>query len=146
MHIAGIWHKCDDGVIRPVLVARVRTCDTSVVDETFLIDSGADRTAFSAGLLSRIGATAMAEPSDSSLAGVGGFQPFVEVQAVLELDIVAGGTATMKGNYAAFSDPGATDLSVLGRDVLNHFDVVMSRRRDEIALLAGNHRYDIRSA
>jgi hypothetical protein len=29
-----------------------------------------------------------------------------------------------------------TDLSILGRDVLNHFDVILTRRRNEVPLLA----------
>ena len=44
---------------------------------------------------------------------------------------------------AAFTDPAAADLSILGRDVLDHFDVIVSRRRNEVLLLATNHRYQI---
>ena len=39
--------------------------------------------------------------------------------------------------------PTATDLSILGRDVLNHFDVILSRRNNEVLLLAPNHRYRV---
>jgi hypothetical protein len=34
-------------------------------------------------------------------------------------------------------------LSVLGRDVLDNFDVIFSRRRDEVLLLAPNHSYTV---
>ena len=51
----------------------------------------------------------------------------------------------LRGEFAGFTDPTATDLSILGRDVLDHFDVLISRRRNEILLLAPRHRYRIES-
>jgi hypothetical protein len=52
----------------------------------------------------------------------------------------------MRGEFAGFTDPTATDLSILGRDVLDHFDVLISRRRNEIWLLAPRHGYRIESS
>ena len=51
----------------------------------------------------------------------------------------------------AVSSPGlpdvdATDLSVLGRDVVDHFDVLLSRRRNEVVLLAQRHRSRVEQA
>ena len=40
--------------------------------------------------------------------------------------------------YAAFTDPSATDLSILGRDILNWFDLILGRQRKEVLLLATN--------
>jgi hypothetical protein len=34
-------------------------------------------------------------------------------------------------------------MSILGRDVLNHFDLILSRRRNEVLLVAPNHQYRI---
>ena len=51
----------------------------------------------------------------------------------------------VRGEFAGFTDPTATDLSILGRDVLDHFDVLISRRHNEILLLAPRHRYRIES-
>lgn len=42
----------------------------------------------------------------------------------------------VRGEYAAFPDPVTAEHSVLGRDVPNNFDLVVSRRRDDILLLA----------
>ena len=47
------------------------------------------------------------------------------------------------GQFAAFTYPNASDMSILGRDVLNVFDVIVSRRRNEVVLLAEHHRYQI---
>ena len=146
MRIAGAWRLCDDGVIRPEIFMSVTGSTGTKVDEWFLIDSGADRTVFSATLLSRLGGTTSSAPDGTALAGVGGMQAFVLVSAVLNLRRQDGGIATVQGDFAAFTDPTATDLSILGRDVLDHFDMVLSRRREEIFLLAPPSRYEIHSS
>jgi len=143
MRIAGEWRQCDDGVVRPLLVVDVMGPTGVPVEEAFLVDSGADRTVFSADLLSRLGGATAPSPAGVSMAGIGGTQAFVQVQATLALPRTDGGTATVQANFSAFTDPKATDLSILGRDVLDHFDVILSRRRDELFLLASPSRYDI---
>ena len=57
-----------------------------------------------------------------------------------------GGPVRVRGEFAGFTDPTATDLSVLGRDVLDNFDLIISRRRNEILLLAPRHQYRIEHA
>jgi hypothetical protein len=78
-----------------------------------------------------------------SFQGVGGESPFVVVATVLELDRQGGGTARIRGQFAVFTDAHATDMSILGRDVLDHFDVIVSRPRDEVLLLSPPHRYHV---
>ena len=82
-------------------------------------------------------------PASMSLQGIGGTCGYVLVRTVLELTRDDGGPADIRGEFAAFIDPTATDLSILGRDVLNHFDVILSHRRNEVLLLAPNHQYRI---
>jgi hypothetical protein len=77
------------------------------------------------------------------LQGIGGASPHVLVTTVLELTRDDGGPARVRGEFAAFTDPAATDLSILGRDVLDNFDVITSRRRNQVLLLAGNHQYQV---
>jgi hypothetical protein len=67
-------------------------------------------------------------------------------KTVVEFLRADGGPARVRGDMAAFTDPTATDLSILGRDVLDHFDVIIRRRRNEVILLAGNHQYHVSSA
>jgi hypothetical protein len=109
MLVTGEWQLRDDGVMRPIVRAKVLGGAGNLVPENFLIDSGADRTVFSATLLAQLQL-----PTKSAQPGV-----------------------TLSG------DPTATDLSVLGRDVLDNFDLVISRRRNEILLLAPRHQYRI---
>ena len=78
-----------------------------------------------------------------SLQGISGNTAFVSVAAVLEFDTTAGGVAVVRGEFAAFVDPTATDFSILGRDVLDNFDLIIARQRGNIRLLAPNHRYHV---
>jgi len=68
----------------------------------------------------------------------------VLITSVLEFTRDDGGPVHVRGEFAAFADPAATDLSILGRDVLNNFDVILSFRRNEVRLLAPNHQYHVK--
>jgi hypothetical protein len=126
-----------------MIVLRVSDPEGPTVDTIFLVDSGADRTVFSADILRRLGGPTTPAPSGVSLEGIGGTQAHLQVQATLSLPRSDGGIASMQEDFAAFIDPKATDYSILGRDVLDHFDVIISRRRDELFLLAPPSRYEI---
>jgi hypothetical protein len=146
MRIAGEWFACDDGVIRPV----VRIYATAENDERerdrFLVDSGSDRTVLSAHFVGRLRVSGDSPPAGFGLQGIGGGAGFVVVRTVLEFARDDGVPATVNGEFAAFTDPRATDLSILGRDVLDLLDVILSRRRDEVLLLAPAHQYYVTQA
>ena len=118
MLVVGEWRVCDDGVTRPALRAKVHAHDGTHQTEAFLVDTCADRTVFSANLLSRLGFPPTPAPASLSLQGISGTCGFVLVGTVLELTRDDGGPAHICGEFAAFIDPTATDLSILGRDVL----------------------------
>jgi hypothetical protein len=85
-------------------------------------------------------------PQGVGLVGVGGGAPFLIAIAALHLLTDDGRVATVRGEFAAFTDPDATDLSIPARDVLDLFDVILSRRRDEVLLLAPAHQYYVTQA
>lgn len=143
MRVVGKWMVCSDGITRPVLEASVLGSDGTPHGEHFLIDSGADRTVFSADLLGKLKFPSAAPPPGIALQGISGSTAFVMVTTTVEFTRDDGGPCRIQGDFAAFTDPTATDLSILGRDVLNHFDLILSRSRNEILLLAGNHQYHI---
>jgi hypothetical protein len=143
MRIVGEWQAGDDGTMRPAVRAKAHAADGSLPADEFLVDSGADRTVFSAYLLKRLGFPITAISEGQILQGIGGVGESVVVLTVVELTRDDGGEVHMRGEFAAFTDPVATDLSILGRDILNHFDVILSRRRDEVLLLATNHEYRV---
>jgi hypothetical protein len=143
MIIVGDWLLCPDGVHRPVVSGTVHADGASLRDIVFLIDSGADRSVFIAPVLRRLNLPAAPPPADYHLVGVGGSSAFVLVRAVVELTRDDGGLARIRGEFAAFLSPTASDFCVLGRDVLDNFDVILSRRRGQVLLLAPNHHYQV---
>ena len=146
MRVVGEWLEAGDSDVRPTVRAQVIGGAGQVSSEQFLIDSGADRTVFSADLRRRL-EVPFAHPADGLLLmGIGGGSAFVLVSAVLQLTRDDGRPINIRAEFAAFTDPSSTDVSILGRDVLDNFDVILSRRRDEVLLLAGNHRYHVAPA
>jgi hypothetical protein len=143
MVIAGEWLTCEDGITRPVILAKVLGGGGQYHADNFLVDSGADRTVLSAELLSKLEALTNRPKPDFSLHGVGGESNSVPIKSVLEFERQDGKPARVRGEFAAFTDPEATDFSILGRDVLDNFDVILSRTRGEVLFLAGNHKYRI---
>jgi hypothetical protein len=143
MRIVGDWFLFDDGENRPILRAKLRTGRGTAVTEQFLVDTGADRTVFTAALLQQLALPVQPAPADERLLGIGGAAAYVMVDSIIELTRDDGGPAVVRGQFAAFTDPRATDLSVMGRDVLDNFDVIVSRPKSEILLLAPRHRYQV---
>jgi hypothetical protein len=143
MRIAGEWFTGDDGESRPLVRVLVAGLPGQVHVERFLIDTGADRTVLSAGLLIDLGLPVELPPPGSRLRGISGDTGLVIVNTMIEFTTDEGRPARVRGRFAAFTDRDATDVSILGRDVLDNFDVIVSRRRDEVLLLAPNHQYQV---
>ena len=53
------------------------------------------------------------------------------------------GKAVFTGQFAGFIDPEALDMSVLGRDIINMFALIVDRRADTVCLLGQKHFYTI---
>lgn len=141
MLIQGVWYLCDDGLVRPVLKGEVRGPTGQWDKVAFLVDSGADRTVFSADIVELLQLPATA--ATASLGGVGGTARAIPVNAPIRLDSVDRGKITINGPFAAFIDPQAMDMSVMGRDLLNLFAVILDRPQDLVCLLGQHHRYQI---
>lgn len=143
MVIVGEWHLDDDQVLRPTLRAKVYGAGTDPVAARFLVDGGADRTILSAALLTELSLPITPAPAELAVSGIGGQSGFVLLATRIELTRDDGGPVSVRGEFAALPDPKGTDLNILGRDVLNNFDVIISWKRREILLLAGNHQYHV---
>ncbi|MFQ5731074.1 MAG: aspartyl protease family protein [Planctomycetaceae bacterium] len=144
MRFDGDWRFCDDGITRPVVPATVADGHGAWQAAEFLLDTGADRTLFSAHLLAALGLES--QPSPDSVAGIGGKVNVVRVATRIQLTRDDGKTAAFRGEFAACTDLESLDMSVLGRDILDMFAVVVDRPGDIVAILGGNHRYAIHSA
>jgi len=134
MLIAGKWQVGDDGVLRPLVRAAVSGIDGRLVADDFLIDSGADRTVLSAALLARLSLPTRSAPSGSTLSGIGGGCAFVLVTSAVEFIREDGGAVRVRGEFAGFTDPTATDVSILGRDVLNRLDILFRGPQQEVVI------------
>ena len=143
MVIAGLWRLEEDGITRPLIEIEVSVAGNNAVNEWFLVDSGADCTVFTSRLLARLALGLDALGVGSQLLGLGGESESVVFEATLQLETIEGGTAAISGKFLAATTPMALDVSILGRDVLANFDVIVSRRRNDVLLLASNHAYAV---
>jgi hypothetical protein len=143
MRIDGKWIQCADGATRPLINAAVEQAGGGRYSEFFLLDRGADVTVFSAAVLQHLNLPPVPPPPGYRLVGVGGSNPSVLVDAVVKFRRSDGVPARVRGRFAGFTAPSATDYSILGRDVTGNFDVILSRRRGDVLLLAPNHHYQI---
>lgn len=143
MRVNGEWFECDDGVIRPSMPGLVRAADGQMIEVTFLLDGGADRTVFSVDLLALLQPLATTETEQIHLAGVGGEADSITVQTAIGLIRDNGQLITVRGAFGVFTVSESSEMSVLGRDVTNNFDVIYSFPRREVILLAPPHSYQI---
>jgi len=106
----------------------------------FLVDTGADRTVFSAELAADLG---LPSTTAVELSGVGGSASSVWVTRSLRLLRDDGGAITLKSDFRGLTQLSALDSSLLGRDVLDHFTVIIDRPHNVVCLLAERHQYTI---
>jgi predicted aspartyl protease len=137
----GFWLLCDDGIVRPILDGTVKKADGTSLPVRFLIDSGADCTVFSAEIHAKLGLTSL--EGGNNLAGVGGRVQSTVVEARVRFLDTEGNGIQFVGRYAAILDPEALDMSVLGRDILNLFAVILDRPREAVYLLGQGSGYSL---
>jgi predicted aspartyl protease len=106
-----------------------------------LIDTGADRTVISANVLESLNTQTTA--ARDKIGGVGGLVDSVLVNTQIRLSREDGQKATFRSQYAACMEHEDLDMSVLGRDILEMFALVVDRRADVVAIIGGQHYYTI---
>lgn len=143
MRIVGEWSLFTDGVTRPVITAEMTNAAGENVSVRFLVDSGADCSAINAATLGDLGLPQQESPPDVRIRGITGDAGYVTIRSAIEFRRDDGGAAKVRGGFLGLTDPSASDLCVLGRDVTDNFDLILSRRRDEVLLLAPRHQYQV---
>jgi predicted aspartyl protease len=138
MRINGEWLRCDDGVIRPVIPAAIRCTTDRSIECSFLVDTGADFTVLSAELFRDCGLTSSESPK--ILGGIGGVVETAQVHVTIELLKDDGKPITVAIDCFAFAADKATDIPILGRDILNLFTLVVDKESNLVCLLHGRHR------
>lgn len=143
MQIRGEWHPFDDGVERPTVRAQIQRPGAEPIEVSLLVDTGADRTVLSADLLPELTSMTTPPPPSQALAGVGGSVGYRLLRTTLWLMRDGGAPVAVRGEFAVFTELASSDLSVLGRDVLDNFAVIVDRPANTILLLAPTHRYRV---
>jgi len=95
MRINGEWFLFDDDILRPVIRGEISTEAGAWQQAEFLVDTGADRTVFSAATASKLGL----QSSDlrERISGLGGAVNSVVVQTKIQLTRETGSKVTFSG-------------------------------------------------
>jgi predicted aspartyl protease len=141
MRIDGEWLLCDDGILRPVIRGEILASDGTWQRAEFLVDTGADRTVFSAPVLMSLRLQPVV--TQARLGGVGGVVNSVVVETQVRLTREESGKVVLRGQYAAVTELQALDMSVLGRDIAGLFAVVVDRPGNVVCMLGQRHQYTI---
>ncbi len=144
MKVDGYWEIDKTGAARPVLKAGMMDAGGRPVEVTFLIDTGSDRTVLDYQTLIELGPDV--EPTDEYLHGVGGRVDAVAIDVPILFQRSDGQTVLVRGPFLASPDPAALGPSVLGRDVLDNFALIVDRHGDIVTLLHAPHRYIVLDA
>ena len=139
MRIDGEWLLCDDGITRPILRAEVLAEDGRWQQAEFLIDSGADRTVFSANLLAALAFRAIAKGEE--IRGVGGCVATTAVTTQIRLTCDDDRKVVLCGQFVGCDNIDVLDTSVLGRDAMQLFVAIVDRPGSRVMLLGEGHSY-----
>jgi hypothetical protein len=141
MRIDGEWLLCDDRIARPVIRGEILAGDGTWQRAEFLVDTGADRTVFSAAVLAALRLQPVV--TQARLGGIGGVADSVVVETRVRLTREEAGKVVFRGQYAAVTELEALDMSVLGRDITGLFAVVVDGPGSIVCLLRQQHQYTI---
>jgi predicted aspartyl protease len=141
MLVRGVWHQCDDGIIRPVIQAEIAAHDNSWWKAPFLLDTGADRTVLSADVVAAL----RLEPieRDNRIGGLGGVMSSITLETQIRLTHDEIGKVLLRGQYVGVTSKDILDMSILGRDITNLFVVLVDWSQKTVCLLAQPHSYTI---
>jgi hypothetical protein len=141
MQINGEWLLFDESILRPVIRGEILTSERLWQPAEFLVDTGADRTVFSAATLSKLGLQPIVP--QERLGGLGGLVDAVVVTTQIQLTRETGSKVVFRGQYTAVTSIEALDICVLGRDITGLFAVIVDQPGDIVCLLGQRHRYTI---
>ena len=141
MRINGSWVSNANGVLEPVLRVAVESAPGEWIEEAFLVDSGAEQTVLSPELIKSLDVPR--RPSLNQLIGIGGVISCLTVTTRLRLQREDGLPAMINGPFDGIPEGREGELSILGRDVLGNFALILDRPGRVISLLHGQHWYAI---
>jgi hypothetical protein len=144
MRIDGEWLRFQDDEVRPVVRVWITAPDDSMVETVLLVDTGADRTVLTNEVIEALGAP-LISPS-VPVAGVGGMAATHHVDTDILFSLSDGRMARFQGPLTAFTNSSSLDISVLGRDILQWFVLIVDGPGRRVCLVNQRHGYQITTA
>jgi predicted aspartyl protease len=141
MRLNGEWFACTDGDMRPIVRAAILCGNGVWLPIEMLVDTGADRTILSASVFDELKLPGLTP--DRGVGGIGGAIATVVVSSQLRIARDDGQYAFFRSQYAACVDLDSLDMSILGRDVLDLFALIVDRRANVVAIVGQDHTYTI---
>jgi predicted aspartyl protease len=141
MLISGEWFLFPDDIHRPVIRGEVLSATSAWIPVPFLLDTGADRTVFSAAVLSELALPSL--NAEEPISGLGGVVDSVVLETRIQLVRETGVPVSFRGRFAAVTDLTTLDISVLGRDITDNFAVIVDRPQDVISMVGQRHSYRV---
>jgi len=108
-----------------VIRGEVLSAPSAWIPVPFLLDTGADRTVFSAAVLSELALPPL--NAEEPISGLGGVVDSVILETKIQLIRETSVPVSFRGRFAAATDLTALDISVLGRDITDNFAVIVDR-------------------
>jgi hypothetical protein len=139
MLIVGEWYICADEVMRLVIRGFVLASDNLWVEAEFLVDPGADRTVLIAPVADQLGLSPVG--SRDQLMSLGGLTDSYQIETTVALPTEDGRLAKIPSEYYALQDPTTLEMSLLGRDVLDNFALLIDRLGNRVLLANQRHSF-----
>ena len=139
MRINGTWHTCDDAELRPVVLGAMIAADGRWLSVPFWWTPAQTGRYF---LQRHIGAwdSSAWTPLEIWAESVAWREPYA-LPRPFALCAKTAATRRFAVTFPASVEPEVLDMSVLGRDIMDMFAVIVDRRSDVVALLGTGHRY-----
>ncbi len=136
-------YRFNAGAYRPSLTAYVLSTDSRWVKHSFLLDTGADVTFLPQRSIAMLGLNIAKVSVKDDVGGVGGQGvPYFEHATQLRL-LSPDGVRVLEGTLNIFLDPHATEVPLLGRDILDTFTCIFDRAKGQVLLLDPPDRYEL---
>lgn len=136
-------YKNDGDIFRPYIIANILTPKGNWITVDFLIDTGADETFLDYNLIKRLQLKTEGIDVKDDVGGIGGSGiPYFQIDSSLKL-VSTSGTKIFKGKINVFLDAHASEVPLLGRDVLDNFIVIFDKKRNSVLFLDEDEKYNI---
>ena len=134
------------GAHRPFITAYILSPEGQWIQYSFLVDTGADETFLHYRSIKILGIDTSRLEIRDDVGGVGGYGiPYFQFNTQIKL-ISSSDTKVFGGTVNIFLDPHASEVPLLGRDVLDDFAVIFDRRKNKVILVDDPDTYRIQEA